>query len=262
MFSPCPPLPRLRNLASAAGILILGLAGSAHADKVWLTNGNYLEGEARDHGDEVEILSSLGSIRIASSRVARIERAETIEERVQTFFDQHPGADAEQLFEMALACEDEGAATLANLIYQRILRLDRDHEGARRALGYRFYDGQWLTDQQMHERRGEIRFRGEWMTPENKIRILAEEGQQQNQLLERQLLIAQIQATQDRAAQERAAQRQEATSGGGIPLPYVWTSGPAIPPHLLPPAVPALKPPESNERPLKKPWMVDKGNND
>lgn len=236
------------------------VAPAAHADKVWLDNGNYLEGSARELSKtgEVEIASTLGTIRVSASRVTRIERSETIEQRVQEVLEQNPRSSAEDYYDLALECEAEGASTLANMLFEQVLRLDPDHEGARRALGFLRFDGGWATEQEIHERRGEVRFRGEWVHAETKARILEQESARRTAHAERRLLAAQLRADQ------RAEQGATQPSGTGLPYypaypgGYLYAPGPSLAPGKLHPPMPRFRPPQNNDRPLKPPRMEGK----
>jgi hypothetical protein len=49
---------------------------------------------------------------------------------------------------------------------RRVVALAPDHADARRALGYSFIDGQWLTQQEFLDRNGLVRYRGMIVTPQ------------------------------------------------------------------------------------------------
>jgi len=48
----------------------------------------------------------------------------------------------------------------------RVLDFDPDHEQARRALGYFLHDKRWVTQEEMMTSRGFVKYKGEWVLPE------------------------------------------------------------------------------------------------
>jgi hypothetical protein len=65
---------------------------------------------------------------------------------------------------------DERRAHLA-----RVIELDSNHSYARRALGYQFLDGQWITQADFRRREGYELYQGKWRTPQE-IEILEEQA--------------------------------------------------------------------------------------
>ena len=91
--------------------VLIGLPPAA-ADRVFLTNGRVLEGVVQQlEGGRIEIVSSLGTLKLASQQVERIEHSETVEEEVERYLSE-TDVDAETLYRLALDCSDRGAETL------------------------------------------------------------------------------------------------------------------------------------------------------
>lgn len=173
--------------ALAAVVALSLCTGAADADRVWMTNGNYLEGSAVVLPDgQVEIRSSFGTMTLPAEKVVRIETTETVEQEVERALAAIPLGDAEAVFELALWCESRGAHTLARRLLREVLARDPDHEAAREALGYRRFEERWVTDEEWHELRGEVYFRGEWMSREDRARIVQLETLEARADVERQ----------------------------------------------------------------------------
>lgn len=220
----------LALLAIVSGLLA---ATPAQADRVWLKNGNYLEGEARELPDgQVAIVSTGGTLTIGGGSVARIERAETIEQRVQAYFKQNPEATADALHALSRDCRDAGAETLARRVLERALAADPDHEATRQALGYRRHEDRWVTEKELHELRGEVWYRGQWMTADMQAQILYLETQRDAARAERQ-----AEQARDAAIEEERLAQAELTSSSsyGIPLDYLYPAygAPIYPPGII-----------------------------
>jgi len=82
--------------------------------------------------------------------------------------------------------------SLKILVYKTVLKTDPDHEGARKALGYKRYKDKWMTSKEIREAKkaeyvtsmrakGLIEFEGQWITPDEKRRIEAERKRQRQE---------------------------------------------------------------------------------
>ena len=231
-------------LLSIAVLLFVTVA--ALADRVRLSNGRVLEGRVRElPSGEVEIRSSIGTLRIPAEMVAAIEVAETREERVDRLLREHPDLTADEIFELAQESRGEGATTLANRLLRLVLEHDPDHEEARRLLGFRRFDGRWVTEEEWHQLRGELQFRGEWMTPADRARILELEAYRA-QIAEQRRLESERRMWEERQRREvLLEQRRPVTQG--IPYEWVWapsSGGVVLPPAFVPlPAAPTAPAP-------------------
>lgn len=156
-----------------AFVLTLLAAGGA-ADEVRLTNGRTLEGKATVLADgRVEIEASFGTLVLAAGQVLAIRPSTPLAEEVAALQARLDPGDAEGLYRLALWAREKGAATLARALLEQVLALDPDHEGARRALGYRRYQERWVTAAEHRALRGEVRFRGGWVPAAERDRVLA-----------------------------------------------------------------------------------------
>lgn len=227
--------------------LVVGPAGT-RADRVWLKNGNFLEGEVRTDaaGEEVEIVSTLGVMRISAKNVARIERSATVEEQADRYLEQLGRINADTLYEVAKWCADQGAETLSRRLLERALGFDPQHGASRQALGYRQFEGRWVSEREWHELRGEVVFRGEWMTPEARAHILSLEILESRAAAERDYWNRRLELEEQR---QTAAVEQPT----GIPVTAFYPSGvvtgtvlPGAPlPLVVAPVAPGLRIPST-----------------
>jgi len=141
---------QLAALTIAAGIL--GSTAPLHADRVVLTNGNFLEGQAEVLEDgSVAVTSAMGTWTVAAHRVARVERSQTPEEHVEAVLRETPEPKPGVLYDLAVWARERGAWTLSRQLAERVIELDPDYEPARRLLGHRYLDGRWLTAEEWRQ---------------------------------------------------------------------------------------------------------------
>lgn len=216
-------------------VCALLFASTAHADRVVLKNGRVLEGSARTTASgEIEISSTMGTLRIPAHLVDRVEDGATLEQQIE-LLARRPGQTAESLLALSLEAESAGAATLARRLLLRVIDLDPDHDRARDRLGHLRHDGRWVSEAEWRRLRGEVRFRGEWMPLAERARILSLEAMTR-QVAQQRLLESERIARWTPDPSASGAAPTLPASGGGIPLGYLWTptSPPVVPPAFVP----------------------------
>jgi tetratricopeptide (TPR) repeat protein len=253
--------------STAILLALLFAAAPAAADRIWLTNGRVLEGQAEQLTDgRVAVHTSFGSLTISGELVDRIDRSPSLAERVAKLRATLGPRDAEGLFQLARWCAEQGAVTLARRLYQEVLAIDPDHEGARRALGYLRQQDRWLTEGEAHAERGEVLFRGRWMPAAERERLLAWETAQQLAAAEehrQEAAWARLAAEQARL-QTAAALSQPPPiyyGGDGVLYPGAYAGGvPLVAAGGLPPAFlgghrrpPSARPAAPRQRPVPSP---------
>lgn len=210
-----PPRSRATRFASFLALACLGGGtGPLVADTVWLTNGRSLEGRAvvRDDGD-VELHSTMGVVRFPAHKVDRVERSESIEDRVAVRLDSLVSVSPDDLYELGMEARLAGAYTLSERLLEEGLRLDPDHEATRRALGFvRTPDG-WMLEHLVARRAPAPRADGNAAEAAERIALLralrAQSEAARSAELQRQQLLA-LEA-QRLAAAERAESDRDAT---------------------------------------------------
>lgn len=146
----------------------------ASADEVVLRNGSVFSGEVRESEGEVTVRFDLGTITFKRSEVRSITRSE---DPIKELERRLAGArDTAGRYEVARWAREQGLATRANEILRKLLELDPDHEGARRALGYERFEGSWLDGDAAMVARGFVKHGGRWLKRETAEQMLAQEA--------------------------------------------------------------------------------------
>jgi tetratricopeptide (TPR) repeat protein len=115
--------------------------------------------------------------------------------------------DADALYELGLWAKSNGLAADALVLFQLTITARPDHEFARRALGFQYHSGKWMTPNEVKVAMGLIEFEGDWMTPQAKEAILtARTLEKERRLLEE----ARKNLEQDRALARAEFERQRA----------------------------------------------------
>lgn len=229
-------------------VLALTLAASAPlaADEIFLANGRRLEGTATFLEDgRVEIHAAFGTLVIPADKVARIESKTSLDEAVRAALARMDERDAEGRYQLALWCRGQGATTLSRRLLAGTLAIDPGHAGARQALGYRFAAGRWLTEAEYHALRGEVKFRGAWVSAAERERVLAWETAQA--VLEAERRRADARAAEVAAAEARLVLAQERARE---PVLYGYDPyGYVVPIERHPPHRPHHRRPPGNDQP-------------
>lgn len=191
----------------ALGALLLCGSVPVAADIILLTNGKTLEGTLEELGNgKVRVRLAYGSLSFSQDQIATVHPARTFEEIVdETLADLDPG-DAEGRYRLARQAHAEQSHTLYRRLLEEVVAIHPNHEPARRELGYFPHEGDWVTEEQLHALRGEVSFRGEWMTPQARDRILVAEAEARQSARDRSQ--ARAEARQDQRQAELAARRE------------------------------------------------------
>ncbi len=171
----------------ASLLILISLPAPASSDVYYLRDGGKVEGVGVDLGDRVVITVPLGSITVLKTEILRVVKKKSIidlyrEERART------AQTADARHTLALWCESAGLHKQVRIHLREVLAIDPNHAAARKRLGFRRVGNRWMTDDEYHEWKGEIRFRGKWMPPETVAAILQAEVLQKKLAARRQQL--------------------------------------------------------------------------
>ncbi len=183
MRFPCKPIG-----SASALVLALGMTATAAAEEtvLMLSSGGEVRGKLLNPSEfprtQYQIETAFGA-RLAFARdvvhkVATIGDKQLEYEKVQpTYADTLEGQWA-----LAEWCREKNLKTEREVHLRRVLDFDTAHEAARRALGYFEHQGRWTTQDELMTERGFVRYKGEWILPEE---VDLRERRRQNEVEEK-----------------------------------------------------------------------------
>ncbi|MEX0936544.1 MAG: HEAT repeat domain-containing protein [Pirellulales bacterium] len=165
------PSAAIKWHVALTALLCAGMASAARGDDAYifvLDNGSRLRGELVSAPANAALTYTLRTesgvqLTIDSRRVAQAIRVTPELERYQTLRHGLPDT-VESHWKLAEWCADNGLDAQRRSHLERIVRLQPDHAEARRLLGYRDVDGQWLTRAEEMTARGMVLFEGSYRT--------------------------------------------------------------------------------------------------
>lgn len=159
------------------------------ADIVHLKNGGKIEGIVRVRGDRYVVTTDKNiEVEIPIKDVLSVEVTKTHRDVYREKRARIGEGDLKGLLELAKWCEEAGLESEARATYESIIRLDPDHEAARRALGFVRVGDAWLTGEEARPHLGLVKHRGRWVTPEEKANLEAEEKREKERRRIRKLV--------------------------------------------------------------------------
>ncbi len=129
-----------------AMVLICAAAQAAGADVVVTKDGKEIRGKILgEEGGKITVKTQSGEVAVPAESVARIEDEASLlkafDQRTKTVSD----TDADGFFKLGEWCGEKGLFEKQEEVFEWVLAIDFDHEGARKALGYvRDRSGAWM----------------------------------------------------------------------------------------------------------------------
>jgi hypothetical protein len=151
------------------------LALPVSPDVLHLKNGGVLRGRVSEQGDTVTLDAKWGRVVLSRAEVLRIEKEPPAETQYATRRAALKNPTVKDWVELARWCEANDLNSQAREAYTEAVRLDPDHEAARRALGFVWWQDRWVTEDEYHAALGEVRFRDRWMPREEMLSVLEAE---------------------------------------------------------------------------------------
>ena len=144
-------------------ITLVFLAASLCGDILYLKDGRKLEGKVFQKGNRVEIQTKFGKVTFPMSKVERIEYKKTNEQEYKERRENIAKGDGDGHYQLALWCKERNMRKEMTKELKEVIKLNPDHEGARKLLGYHRLGDRWLTAPQM-EKEGYQQLDGKWVT--------------------------------------------------------------------------------------------------
>jgi|GEM_PF-5834887 len=207
------------------GICILAAPYAVHADTVYLTNGNTLEGRVRYENGRVIVEQSAGEVILDKSKVEHVEKSRTalddFDDRTRAL-ERKEKPSAQDWGDLAQFAALKKLRNQALQSWAKALEADPNFEPAHKALGHVKYEGRWMSPEDANGARGLVRHDGAWITPEAQadIQRMQVEASAERARAESERLQLQRQERAQREAYEERA-RQDTRYN---PYPYVFFS--------------------------------------
>lgn len=160
--------------------LLLVFAATAAADVLHLKDGRSLSGKVSLDAGRYTVVDRDRKFVVAAAEVQSVEPGQSFMDEYEARFSALRPDDAEGIFEFGRWLEENDWASRARRAYEEVLGLDPDHRGARRALGYKLFEGEWISQEEMNRRNGLVEYEGGWYTPHDLAELQKEiEGNEQ-----------------------------------------------------------------------------------
>ncbi|HUE70343.1 MAG TPA: HEAT repeat domain-containing protein [Pirellulaceae bacterium] len=179
---------RLLLAIVAAALTTLALPHAAAADVVVLKTGGRIEGKVanpdRARTDPVSIVASSGlKLVFGAAQVKQVIDGRK-NDLLQEYQDLLPtiANTVEGHFDMAAWCLEAGLGVQRKFHLEEVIRLDPDHEDARRMLGHTRIDDEWMRPGEWEKKRGLVYFQSQWRLPQE-VEVLKREQARQEAVL-------------------------------------------------------------------------------
>src|SRR5579885_848938 len=162
--------------------LVLGPCGlvalsavSSRADIIELRGGGQVQGKVvpdPKNKDRVQVLLLQGRrpLSFQKGQIVRIvPKASPLDDYVVKRGEAAGTAEAQ--YRLGSWCEQNRLADLARLHYERALGHDPDFEPAHKKLGHTKVGDSWLTRDDLTAAQGLVKYKGRWVTPEEKAKL-------------------------------------------------------------------------------------------
>lgn len=162
------------------------LCSAARADEVRLASGGTVSGIVRQESDMVTVEVPAGMVSIPASQVVEIERKRhALHDYYERYGALEKSSDPRALYELASWAAQKGMTRFATELSVRVLKADREHEGAHKLLGHELRDGRWMTAEESKAADGQVFFRGRWMAGAERDSLLKDEEDARQAALDR-----------------------------------------------------------------------------
>ena len=179
MYFNGPPGPRIKSLEEAismqrsiwmlcAALVLLAVVPLAKGEVFILHSGGRIEGDLvnADQQPRTTYIISLangGQITLDASLVEKVEHVRPELAEYDKLRRQSPDTVKGHL-QMAKYCREHKLSAEEKSHLKRVVELEPDQPDARRLLGYRMHNGQWMTFEEEQAEKGLVLFKGQWIT--------------------------------------------------------------------------------------------------
>jgi hypothetical protein len=162
-------LPVVLTVSFALGLF----AGECRADRITLRGGGLIRGKVLpadpQHPDRVTILTATGKTPLNFQK-AQVIQVQAEPSALDEYLDRRGSlaTTAEANHALGVWCEEHKLKDLAEIHFEAAVRLDKAFEPAHQKLGHVLVGNQWLWGDELRAAQGLVRYKGQWMSAEEK----------------------------------------------------------------------------------------------
>jgi hypothetical protein len=167
--------------ALLTGIFSLGVVPTnrARADEIVLRGGGHVQGKVQpdpQNKDRVQVWLFQGRKPLSFNKAQIVEVIPKVSP-LDDYFELAKKAQAtvQAQFDLGTWCEQNKLPDLAKLHYEAALLADKSFEPAHRKLGHVYHDGYWLSRDDLSALQGLVKYKGRWISAEERAKRQAEE---------------------------------------------------------------------------------------
>ena len=152
-------------LAIAAASLLC-LAAAARADEILLTSGGRIQGDVISNDERQLVLqTAYGRVTFPAADISKVVYSTPVEKEIRSALSALATSDVAGRMKLAARASSEGFDELGKSIYAQVIAIEPDEKTARKALGYVFYEGEWVTSRDRDLHPGLVPYKGAWVKP-------------------------------------------------------------------------------------------------
>jgi hypothetical protein len=147
----------------------LPFSSQVSADEVTLSTGGRIEGEIISQDNQQVVLqTAYGKVTFQTADVSKVAFSSPMEKQIRLQLSGLAPSDVAGRLKLADAAAGAGLKEFANGIYTQVIAIQPDEKTARKALGYVFYEGEWVSarDKDLHP--GLVPYKGRWVRVEER----------------------------------------------------------------------------------------------
>lgn len=164
-------LKTLLKWGVASGLL-LSATVDASGDQISIRGGGQIKGKVLSdaaHPDRVSVITENGKVPLSFQKkqiVNVVREPSPLDDYVAKRKKVGDSADAQ--YELGAWCEEHKLADLATLHFENALKKDPNHGQAHQKLGHVQSGDRWLTGDDVLQAQGLVKYKGKWVTPEER----------------------------------------------------------------------------------------------
>ena len=153
---------------------------AARGDIVYLRDGKTIEGKVtRNENDNTyRIDTTRGSVIKPANDIQRIVKAKLPQEVFTERFVSVDRADLNELASLVTWAREKYLVPQKQKVCRLILKIDPNHEMARRELGYTVFENEWILEKDLRKKQldlGLVKYKGEWVSRKEQSRLIFKE---------------------------------------------------------------------------------------